>query len=196
MKNEQTSSDITGLLLAWNGGDDQALEALIPAVYEELRRMARHYMAGEREDHTLQASALVNEAYLKLIDSSRVQWKNRAHFFAVSAQLMRRILVDFARKKRNQKRGGPARALPLDEGLVVSSQRPRDIIALDDALKALAAGHERVSRVVELRYFVGLGAEETAEVLQVSTDTVLRDWRFGKTWLLRALQNADPEKLT
>ena len=191
MKNEQTSSDITGLLLAWNGGDDQALEALIPTVCEELRRMARHYMAGEREDHTLQASALVNEAYLKLIDSSRVQWKNRAHFFAVSAQLMRRILVDFARKKRNQKRGGPARALPLDEDLVVSSQRPRDIIALDDALKALAEGHERVSRVVELRYFVGLGAEETAEVLQVSTDTVLRDWRFGKTWLLRALQNTD-----
>jgi RNA polymerase sigma-70 factor, ECF subfamily len=153
--------------------------------------IARHYMAGEREDHTLQASALVNEAYLKLVDSSRVQWKNRAHFFAVSAQLMRRILVDLARKKRNQKRGGPMRALPLDEGLVVSKERARDIVALDDALTAMAADHERVSRVVELRYFVGLSIEETAEALQVSTDTVLRDSRFGKGWLHRELQKAD-----
>ena len=190
MQNTEMSSDITGLLLAWNAGDG-ALEALVPAVYEELRRMAKHYMAGEREDHTLQVSALVNEAYLKLVDSSRVQWKNRAHFFAVSAQLMRRILVDFARKKRNQKRGGALRALPRDEGLVVSNQRPRDIVALDDALTALAADHERVSRVVELRYFVRLSTEETAEVLQISTDTVLRDWRFGKTWLLRELGKDD-----
>lgn len=191
MKNPEASSDITGLLLAWNAGDDRALEALVPAVYAELRRMAKRYMAGEREDHTLQVSALVNEAYLKLVDSSRVQWKNRAHFFAVSAQLMRRILVDFARKKRNQKRGGLMRVLPFDEGLVVSPQRTRDIVALDDALTALAADHGRVSRVVELRYFVGLSNEETAEVLQVSTDTVLRDWRFGKTWLMRELGRDD-----
>ena len=191
MKNTQASSDITGLLLAWNAGDPQALEALVPTVYEELRRIAKRYMAGERDDHTLQASALVNEAYLRLIDSSRVQWKNRAHFFAVSAQLMRRILVDFARKKRNQKRGGSIRVLPLEEGLVAADDRPRDIVALDDALNALAVDHERVSRVVELRYFVGLSTEETAEVLQVSTDTVLRDWRFGKSWLLRELKRAE-----
>jgi RNA polymerase sigma factor (TIGR02999 family) len=191
MNNTQGSSDITGLLLAWNAGDAQALEALVPTVYEELRRIAKRYMAGERDDHTLQASALVNEAYLRLIDSGRVQWKDRAHFFAVSAQLMRRILVDFARKKRNQKRGGSVRVLPLDEGLVAGESRPRDIVALDDALNTLASDHERVSRVVELRYFVGLSTEETAEVLQVSTDTVLRDWRFGRSWLLRELRKAE-----
>ena len=138
MNSTQPSSDITGLLLAWNAGDGKALEALIPIIYDELRRIARRYMTGEREDHTLQASALVNEAYLKLVDSSRVHWKNRAHFFAVSAQLMRRILVDFGRKKRNQKRGGPIRALPLDENLIVSKDRARDVVALDDALTALA----------------------------------------------------------
>jgi RNA polymerase sigma factor (TIGR02999 family) len=187
------SCDITGLLLAWNGGDGKALEALVPLIYDELRRMARRYMTGEREDHTLQASALVNEAYLKLVDSSRVQWKNRAHFFAVSAQLMRRILVDFARKKRNQKRGGPMRTLPFDENLVVSKDRAKDIVALDDALNALAVSHERASRVVELRYFVGMSTEETAEVLQISTDTVLRDWRFGKSWLLRELRRTEQE---
>jgi RNA polymerase sigma factor (TIGR02999 family) len=191
MKNPQTSPDITGLLLAWNAGDPQALEALVPTVYDELRRIARRYMAGERDDHTLQASALVNEVYLRLIDSSRVQWKNRAHFFAVSAQLMRRILVDFARKKRNQKRGGSMQVLPLDEGLIAGGSRARDIVALDDALNALAIDHQRVSRVVELRYFVGLSTEETAEVLQVSTDTILRDWRFGRSWLLRELRKAE-----
>jgi|SRR5688572_8179609 len=191
MKSSQRSSDITGLLLAWNEGDAQALEALVPTVYQELRRIAKRYMAGERDDHILQASALVNEAYLRLIDSGRVEWKNRAHFFAVSAQLMRRILVDFARKKRNQKRGGSIRVLPLEEGLVAADDRPRDIVALDDALTTLANDHERVSRVVELRYFVGLSTEETAEVLQVSTDTVLRDWRFGRSWLLRELRKPE-----
>jgi RNA polymerase sigma factor (TIGR02999 family) len=191
MNNEQRSPDITGLLLAWNAGDAQALEALVPTVYEELRRIAKRYMAGERDDHTLQASALVNEAYLRLIDSGRVQWKNRAHFFAVSAQLMRRILVDFARKKRNQKRGGSIRVLALDEDLVAADSRPRDIVALDDALNTLANDHERVSRVVELRYFMGLSTEETAEALQVSTDTVLRDWRFGRSWLLRELRKPE-----
>jgi RNA polymerase sigma factor (TIGR02999 family) len=191
MDKKQASPDITALLLAWNGGDKHALDALVPMVYEELRRLARRYMTGEREDHTLQASALVNEAYLRLIDASRVQWVNRAHFFAVSAQLMRRILVDFARKTRNQKRGGGLKALPLDEGLIVSKDRAKDVVALDDALTALALDHERVSRVVELRYFVGLDTEETAEVLQVSTDTVLRDWKFGKTWLLRELRKED-----
>jgi RNA polymerase sigma factor (TIGR02999 family) len=133
----------------------------------------------------------VNEAYLRLIDSSRVQWKNRAHFFAVSAQLMRRILVDFARKKRNQKRGGSVHVLPLDEGLAAGGSRARDVVALDDALNALAVDHERVSRVVELRYFVGLSTEETAEVLRISTDTVLRDWRFGKSWLFRELKRIE-----
>ena len=150
--------------------------------------MAGRYMSGEREDHTLQASALVNEAYLKLVDSSRVRWQNRAHFFAVSAQLMRRILVDFARRNRFQKRGGGAHKVTLDESLIVAKNRTRDLVALDDALSALAVDHSRVSRVVELRYFAGLSTEETAEVLSISTDTVLRDWRFGKTWLLRELK--------
>jgi RNA polymerase sigma factor (TIGR02999 family) len=182
------SPDLTGLLLEWNQGNDAALEKLTPLVYSELRRIAQACMAGERPGHTLQASALVNEAFLKLIDARRVQWKNRAHFFAMSAKLMRRILVDFARRKRSQKRDGGLQ-LTLDENVSPSTDRTRDLVELDDALTALAALNPRVSQVVELRYFGGLTEDETAEALHVSPDTVLRDWKFAKVWLHRQLTN-------
>ena len=182
------SPDLTGLLLEWNEGNDAALEKLTPLVYSELRRIAQACMAGERPGHTLQASALVNEAFLKLIDARRVQWKNRAHFFAMSAKLMRRILVDFARRKRFQKRDGGLQ-VTLDENVSPSTDRTRDLVELDDALTALAALNPRVSQVVELRYFGGLTEDETAEALHVSPDTVLRDWKFAKVWLHRELTN-------
>jgi len=186
-----TSSDRshrpTELLLAWNRGETQALDELMPLVHHELRRLARRYMAHERPDHTLQASALVNEAYLRLIDLKQMQWQNRAHFFAMSARVMRRILVDFARAKRNAKRGGGAPRVTLDEALLPPEETGHDLVALDDALQALAAVHPRKSDVVELRYFGGLSLEEAAEALHVSVDTVKRDWRFAKLWLLREL---------
>ena len=163
-----SSVEVTRLLLDWNGGDERAFEELVPVVYQELRRMARRHMAGERPNHTLQASALVNEAYLKLIDSSRVHWQNRAHFFAVSAQLMRRILVDFARRRHYDKRGGGARQVTLNEDMIVGRDQSKDLLAVDDALKALALIDPRKSQVVELRYFGGLSVEETAEALKVS----------------------------
>jgi RNA polymerase sigma-70 factor, ECF subfamily len=182
---------VTKLLLAWGGGDDAALHELLPLVHEELHRLARRYMYGERAGHTLQTTALVNEAYLRLIDSRRVCWQNRAHFFAISAQLMRRILVDFARSRRYQKRGGGAQKVTFDEALIMSPPRGRDVILLDDALNALAATDARKSRVVELRFFGGLTVEETAEVLKVSPDTVLRDWRLAKAWLAREMGKAN-----
>jgi RNA polymerase sigma factor (TIGR02999 family) len=182
------SPDLTGLLLEWNEGNDAALDQLTPLVYSELRRIAQACMAGERPGHTLQASALVNEVFLKLIDTRRVQWKNRAHFFAISARLMRRILVDFARRKHYQKRGGGAVQVTLDENVTPITDRRRDLVELDDALNALAALNPRVSQVVELRYFGGLTEAETAEALSVSTDTVLRDWKFAKVWLHRELK--------
>jgi RNA polymerase sigma factor (TIGR02999 family) len=185
--------EVTELLLAWNGGDESALEKLIPLVYEELHRLAHHYIGGERPGHTLQTTALVNEAYLRLIDSSRVRWQNRAHFFAVSAQLMRRVLVDFARSRRYQKRGGGARHVSLDEALTASQERGAELIALDDALTALEAADARASKVVELRFFGGLSIEETAEVLSVSPETVKRDWNWAKAWLLRELGKDDRE---
>lgn len=160
----------------------------MPLVYDELRRLAHRYLAGERPGHTLQTTALVNEAYLRLIDSSRVRWQNRAHFFGVSAQLMRRILVDFARSRHKLKRGGGAVQVSLDEAAIISHEPSADLIALDEALKALADFDERKSKVVELRFFGGLTVEETAEVLQVSTDTVMRDWSLAKVWLLRELK--------
>lgn len=181
------SPDVTGLLLAWNEGNEAALEKLTPLVYDELRRIAQACMAGERPSHTLQASALVNEAFLKLIDTRCVHWKNRAHFFAISARFMRRILVDFARRKHFQKRGGGAIEVTLNDYISPSTDRSRDLVELDDALNALAALNPRVSQVVELRYFGGLTEAETAEALQVSTDTVLRDWKFAKVWLHREL---------
>ncbi len=186
---QPTSQEITELLLAWGHGDETALERLMPMVYDELRRLAHRYLAGERPGHTLQTTALVNEAYLRLIDSSRVRWQNRAHFFAVSAQLMRRILVDFARSRHKLKRGGDAVQVSFDEAAVISREPSADLIALDESLKALASFDERKSKVVELRFFGGLSVEETAEVLQVSPDTVMRDWSLAKVWLLRELEN-------
>jgi RNA polymerase sigma factor (TIGR02999 family) len=179
--------DVTQLLLAWSGGDQEALGRLIPLVEDELRRLAHAYMAGERPGHTLQTTALLNEAYLRLVDSQRVRWQNRAHFFAVSAQLMRRVLVDFARARRREKRGGDRVQVSLDEALDVSQRRDPDLIALDDALQALAAFDERKSKVVELRFFGGLSVEETAEALGVAPITVLRDWKMAKVWLYREL---------
>jgi RNA polymerase sigma factor (TIGR02999 family) len=179
--------EVTQLLLAWSQGDRSALEELMPLVYDELHRMARRYMVREQAAHTLQATALVNEAYLRMVDLRKVQWQNRAHFFAVSAQLMRRILVDFARSRNYQKRGGGRRRVTLDEALKVSPEQDTDLVLLDEALNALAAIDDRKRRVVELRFFGGLTVEETAHVLEVSPDTVMRDWKMAKVWLLREM---------
>jgi RNA polymerase sigma-70 factor, ECF subfamily len=179
--------DLTALLIEWRGGDPGALERLLPLVHGELRRIAKQHMAGERPDHLLQATALVNEVYLRLVDIRRVQWQDRAHFFAVAARLMRRVLVDFARARTNQKRGGALHRVTFDENLAGARDTPDDLIAIDDALQALAAQYERKSQVVELRFFGGLSVEETAEVLKISPETVMRDWKFAKNWLLREL---------
>ena len=182
------SQEITQLLLAWNAGDEDALAQLMPLVQNELHRLAHRYMAGERPGHQLQTTALVNEAYLRLVDSSRVRWQGRAHFFAVSAQLMRRILVDAARARAKLKRGGDVIQVSLDEAAVIPTEPGADLIALDEALTTLAAFDERKSQVVELRFFGGLTVEETAEVLRVSSATVMRDWELAKVWLLRELE--------
>jgi RNA polymerase sigma factor (TIGR02999 family) len=182
----------TELLLAWGRGDARAFDQLVPLVHDELRRLARRYMARERPGHTLQATALVNEAYLRLIEVRQVQWQNRAHFFAMSARTMRRILVEFARARGNEKRGGDIKKVSLDEALVVTKEPGQDLVALDDALTELAKVHRRKSRVVELRFFGGLSIEETAEALHVSVDTVKRDWRFAKLWLVRELKGERP----
>ncbi len=182
-----SSHEITRLLKAWSGGDEGALEKLTPMVYRQLHQIARHYMGGERSGHTLQATALVNEAYLRLVDCTKVNWQDRAHFFAVSANLMRRILIDFARSRGYLKRGGAVAHIPLDEAPSVCNEPDVNLVALDDALKALAAIDERKSKVVELKFFGGLSVEETAEVLHISSDTVIRDWQFAKLWLLREL---------
>jgi len=186
-----SSQEVTQWLVAWSNGDSAALEQLIPLVHEELRRLAKRYMGQERrrEPHgvMLQTTALVNEAYLRLIDARNVQWEDRAHFFAISAQLMRRILVDYARSRNRAKRGGAAQRVSLEEAAVFSAARAPDLVALDDALDALAKLDERVSRVVELRFFGGMSVEETASVLKVAPQTVMRDWRFAKSWLLHEL---------
>jgi RNA polymerase sigma factor (TIGR02999 family) len=181
-------AEATTLLLAWGQGDQGALERLVPLVHDELHRIARRCMAGERVGHSLQATALVNEAYLRLIDVSHVDWQDRAHFLAVSARLMRRILVDHARSRNYEKRGGGAQKVAFDEGLVVSVEPGQDLVALHDALTALAKVDPRKSQVVELRFFGGLSVEETAEALHVSTDTVTRDWNLAKVWLVRELR--------
>ena len=181
----------TELLMAWGRGEAAAFDRLVPLVHAELRRLAKRYMAHERPDHTLQATALVNEAYLRLIEVKQVRWQNRAHFFAMSARVMRRILVDSARARGNDKRGGGVPKVSLDEAVVVSGQPGQDLVALSDALEALEAVHPRKSQVVELRFFGGLTLEETAEALHVSTDTVKRDWRFAKLWLLRELKTGE-----
>ena len=179
--------DVTALLASWTEGDEDALNRLLPLVEQELRQLARRQMQGERPGHLLQATALVNEAYLKLVDIQRMRWQNRAHFFAVAARLMRRILVDAARSQQYQKRGGRAQHVALDEALLMLPEAPEELVALDDALQGLAAIAERKAQVVELRYFGGLSVEETAEVLKISPETVMRDWKFAKTWLLREL---------
>jgi RNA polymerase sigma factor (TIGR02999 family) len=179
---------VTALLRAWGDGDDGALEQLTPLVEAELRRLARGYMRRERRDHTLQTTALVNEAFLRLTDARRVRWQDRAHFLGISARLMRRVLVDHARSRGYRKRGGGAERVTLDEGLVMSPEPAVDVLALDRALESLAAVDVRKSRVIELRFFGGLSVEETAEVLHVSPDTVKRDWRLAKLWLLRELE--------
>ncbi len=181
--------EVTGLLQDWCNGDQAALEKLIPLVYAELHRLAKRYMRRENAGHTLQTSALVNEAYLRLIEAHGVHWQNRSHFFAVSAQIMRRILVDFARARWNLKRGGGARQVSLDEGLVVSPERGADLLALDEALEKLAVLNARQSRVVELRYFGGLNEEEVAEVIKVSPRTVRNDWSLARAWLYRELSS-------
>ena len=183
----QAPGAVTHLLRAWSDGDDGALERLTPLVEAELRRLARGYMGRERHGHTLQPTALVNEAFLRLTDARQVRWQDRAHFLGISARLMRRVLVDHARARGYRKRGGDAHRVTLDEGLVAVPELALDVVALDRALEALAAVDERKSQVIELRFFGGLSVEETAEVLHVSPDTVKRDWRLAKLWLLREL---------
>jgi len=180
---------VTELLLAWAEGDQLALERLVPLVHTELHRLARSYMRREHAGHSLQTTALVNETYLRLVDASRVDWQNRAHFFALCGRLMRRILVDHARSRRFLKRGGGAIRVTLSDGLVLS-ERTTDLVALDDALNALAAIDPRKSQVVEMRFFAGLSVVETAEALSVSPETVMRDWKLAKVWLLREIRGA------
>ena len=180
---------VTQLLVAWGGGDQAARDELMPLVYEELRRLAHHYMGRERRGHTLQTSAIVNEAYLRLIDQKEVSWQNRAHFFGIAARLMRQVLVDYARQRHYAKRGGDARRVPLDEAMIVSEERASDVVALDKALESLSEIDSRQSQIVELRFFGGLSIEETAEVLGVSAGTVMRDWTLAKAWLRRAIKS-------
>ena len=179
--------EVTGLLLDWSNGNKEALDKLTPLVYEELRRLARHYMRREKPGQTLQTTALVNEAYLRLVDQKTVHWRDRAHFFAVSAQIMRHILIDHARRRHYAKRGGSAQRIPLDEVAVMSTERAADLITLDEALTDLSRTYPRKGKVVELRYFGGLTIEETAEVLKVAPITVRREWNSAKAWLHRAV---------
>ena len=184
----------TQLLVAWSQGEQAALDKLVPLVHTELRRLAHRHMARERPGHTLQTTCLVNEVYLRLVDVRQVGWQDRAHFFAVSSRLMRRILVDFARSRRYLKRGGGAQKVTFDEALIPSPKQSRDLVLLDDALNALERVDARKSRVVELRFFGGLSVEETAEVLKVSQETVLRDWKLSKAWLTREMSKAGSNK--
>lgn len=186
---DDASHQITKLLNDWREGDEFALEQMMPLVYDELRVMAKRYMNSQPSGHTLQTTALIHEAYLKLAKDKDNRFENRKHFFGVAAQAMRHILVDHARSKRSEKRGGSAKVVSLENAPVVSTERASEIIALDDALKALEQLDERKGRVVELRYFGGFSVEETADVLNISVETVTRDWRFAKTWLLRELQS-------
>ena len=186
----ESAQEVTQLLRAWSGGDQQALEKLTPLVYQELHRRARHYVARESPGRTIQTTALINEVYLRLVDLKGVTWQDRAHFLAVCARMMRRILTDFARARRFQKRGGSAQQVSFDEQMVISSEPSADLVALDDALNGLAGVDQRKSQVVELRFFGGLSVQETAEVLKVSEETVKRDWRLAKLWLLREMSGS------
>jgi RNA polymerase sigma factor (TIGR02999 family) len=188
---DRSRPHVTELLLAWGRGDRSALDALMPLVHQELRRLARLQMRSERDNHTLQTTALVNEAFLRLVDLRRIRWQDRAHFLALSARLMRRVLVDHARSRNYQKRGAGAATVALDDVLVAPRDRGADLVALDDALEDLARVDPRKSQVVELRFFGGLSVEETAEALGVSAETVARDWRLAKVWLLREISRHD-----
>ena len=180
-------NEVTRLLLNWNNGDRAALDQLVPLVYDELRRLAHHYMRQERDGHTLQTTALVNEAYVRLIDQHSVQWQDRAHFFAIAAKMMRRILVDYARSRRYAKRGGEARQVSFDESAIMSPEKGAEMVAVDEALNDLATRDARKSKIVELRFFGGLNIEETAEVMGISPTTVQREWRSAKAWLYQAI---------
>jgi len=182
-----STQEVTGLLQAWGRGDEEALAKLVPLVYRELRQAARRYMAGERPGHLLQTTALVNETYLQLVGVRKVSWQNRAHFLAICAQLMRRILTDFARSRGYQKRSGKVNRVTFSDALLIAPQSDTDFAALDAAMRKLADVDERKSRVVEMRFFGGLSVQESAEVLKVSQDTVMRDWKMAKAWLLREL---------
>jgi RNA polymerase sigma factor (TIGR02999 family) len=186
----QSQQNVTELLIAWSDGNKQALDLLMPIVFDELRRQAARYLRGERAGHTLQTTALVNEAYLRLVDQNNVRWQNRAHFFGIAAQLMRRILVDHARAKHRAKRGGADLRVTLNEATAVAADREVDLVALDEALDRLAKIDLQQSRVVELRFFSGLNVEETAEVLNISPATVKRDWSVAKAWLYREISGA------
>ena len=188
----EPSVDVTRLLRAWGAGDQAALEQLTPMVYAELRRRAHRYMKNERPDHTLQTTALANEAWLRLVNVSTVDWKDRAHFFAIAAHMMRRILVDAARTRRREKRGGSAQRIDLDQIPDISARRDPELIAIDDALETLAGLDPRKAKVIELRFFGGLSVEETAAVLKVHEQTVLRDWRLARVWLLREISGPRP----
>ena len=183
-----SAHEVTGLLQAWSAGDEEALRKLVPLVHQDLHKAAQRLMAGERPFHTLQTTALINEAYLRLVDIRRINWQNRVHFLAICAQVMRRVLTDYARSRHYQKRGGGAPQISLDETALISSRPDPDLAALDDALKALFAFDERKSRIVELRFFGGLTVEETAEALKISPETVMRDWKLAKVWLLREVK--------
>ena len=191
LRGSSPSPEVTQLLVDWSNGSQAALDKLMPLVYGELHRLAHQYMRRERPGHTIQTSELVNEAYLRLIDQRQVHWQNRSHFYGIAAQLMRRILVDHARSRQYAKHGGSTRQVPLDEVLIVSEERGAEVIALDDALKGLATFDERKSQIVELRFFGGLSIEETADVLEVSPGTVMRDWTLAKAWLRREIANED-----
>ncbi|HET6891885.1 MAG TPA: sigma-70 family RNA polymerase sigma factor [Pyrinomonadaceae bacterium] len=187
----QTSThEVTRLLLDWSNGDKTALDKLMPLIYDELRRLAHRYMSRERAGHTMQTTALVNEAYVRLVNRKNVQWQDRAHFFAIAAELMRTILVDHARSHATAKRGGGARKFSLDEALVVSQERAAEVVSLDEALKALALIDPKQSRIVELRFFGGLTIEETAEVLDLSAATIKREWNTAKAWLYHELSKS------
>jgi RNA polymerase sigma factor (TIGR02999 family) len=188
---QQSPKEVTQLLQAWSRGDETALDRLMPLVYDELRRLAHHYMTRENAGHILQTTALVNEAYLQLIDANTVEWQDRAHFFAISANLMRRILIHFARSRNSQKRGGKFSHVSLHEAALLSSEQDADLIELDEALTALSAIDQRKAKVVELRFFGGLSLEETGEVLGVSPDTVWRDWDLAKAWLYREMRHGE-----
>ena len=188
--------ELTQLLVAWSNGDKSAFDRLMPLVYQELRKMAYHYLSHERPGHTLQTRALVNEAYLRLIDQRHVQWQNRSHFFAIAAKVMRRVLVDYARTRDVAKRGGGAPKLMLGEAEVAGQERAASIVALDEALETLKVLDPRKSQVVELRFFGGLSIEETAEVLEISPNTVMRDWSTAKAWLHRELSNEISSEVT